>query len=280
MFKRIIAIATLLLVVGIIGSIFTYKSVSKAEASIEEKIIQDEFDEIDIRVDEASVEVLPTEDSTAKIELTKKQSNYQLLADVEGSMLKVVVESKQKKLFNFGFTSPFLSLKVFVPEKDYVSLDVKSDNGHLQINALLVKDVEAETDNGRIKLSNMQSDKVIATANNGKIDLENVTAQLVNTKTNNGKIKLADVDGQLVGRTNNGSISLIAQEIDRPIDFATDNGKILIQTEHEPTNAILDIKIDNGKVDYFGESTWDTVIGDGEHVINLETKNGKITLKH
>src|SRR5699024_9152573 len=97
---------------------------------------------------------------------------------------------------------------------------------------------------------------------------------------NNGKIKLADVDGQLVGRTNNGSISLIAQEIDRPIDFATDNGKILIQTEHEPTNAILDIKIDNGKVDYFGEFTWDNDNGDVEDDINLETKNIIITLKH
>src|SRR5699024_10553167 len=100
------------------------------------------------------------------------------------------------------------------------------------------------------------------------------------TKTNNGKIKLADVDGQLVGRTNNGSISLIAQEIDRPIDFATDNGKILIQTEHEPTNAIIDIKIDNSKVEYFGESIWEDDIGDGEHVNKLETKNAKITLKH
>src|SRR5699024_8152637 len=186
---------------------------------------------------------------------------------------------KQKKLFNFGFTSPFLSLKVFVPEKDYASLDVKSDNGHLQINDLLVKDVEAETDNGRIKLSNMQSDKVIATANNGKIDLENVTALMVDTKTNNGKIRLADVDGQLVGRTNNGSISLIAQEIDRPIDFSTDNGKILIQTEHEPTNAILDIKIDNGRVGYFEIFAWETVISEGEHVIISVANQAKITLK-
>ena len=56
------------------------------------------------------------------------------------------------------------------------------------------------------------------------------------------------------------------------------NGKIEIKTDKKPTNAILDLKTDNGKVTVFGEENWDTVIGKGEHLIKLISKNGKISI--
>jgi len=279
MIKKVMMIAVLLIVVGLTGSLFTYQSISKADDITENKVIQEAFDEIKIMSNEASVEVLPTDDSKAKIELSSKSSNYHFAADVEQSVLNVKVDYRQKKLFNFDFTSAHVSLKVYVPEKEYKLLQIKSDNGSIQAHDLQAKDTYAETDNGRIKLSNMNAEKVTATADNGSLDLKNVIALVVETKTNNGKVNLDKVDGQIVGKANNGSIVFKTEELNRSIDFETDNGKITIQSEKEPTNAILDIQVDNGKVDYFGKSNWDTVIGDGEHVIKLTTKNGKITLE-
>ncbi|WP_442961150.1 hypothetical protein [Pseudogracilibacillus sp. SO30301A] len=60
----------------------------------------------------------------------------------------------------------------------------------------------------------------------------------------------------------------------------TDNGRIDVQSNKEPTNAILDLKTDNGKVRVFGESNWVTVIGNGENIIKLTTDNGSITISH
>lgn len=279
MIKKISIVALILLLVGIVGSIFTFKSINTAKDVTEEKVeIQDAFDEIEISSNEARVEVLPTSDSKATIELTGKHSNYRLSADVEASTLKVDVGYRQNKLFNFDFTSALLTLKVYVPEKLYQSLQIESGNGRVQVDDLQAKNVYVKTDNGHIKLNNLESSKVTAEADNGTIDLKNVASSAVNTRADNGKIHLDNVEGNLSGKTNNGSISLVTHDLDRAIDFETDNGKIKIQTEKDPTNVIFDIKLDNGKADIFGKTNWDTVIGDGEHLIKLTAGNGKITV--
>lgn len=278
MIKKIAVVALILLLVGIVGGAFTFKSVNEAKDITEEKVVSDDFDEIEITSDEASVEILPTSDSEGSVVLSGKSSNYRLSVGVEGSTLKVDVAYRQNKLFTFDFASVLLDLKVYVPEKVYDSLQIGSDNGHVQVDDLQVKDAYVKTDNGRIKLNNLESSKVTAEADNGTIDLKNVAAANVTVKADNGKIILDEVEGKLSGKTNNGSISLITSYLDRPIDFETDNGKIKIQTEKDPTNVIFDIKLDNGKADIFGKTNWDTVVGDGEHLIKLIAKNGKITV--
>ncbi|WP_413377986.1 hypothetical protein [Alkalihalobacillus sp. 1P02AB] len=35
----------------------------------------------------------------------------------------------------------------------------------------------------------------------------------------------------------------------------TNNGRIHIKTEKEPTNATIDVKVDNGRIDVIGQST-------------------------
>lgn len=278
MVKKIAIVASLLLIVGIVGSFFTFQSMGKTEAVTEKKVINDDFSQMEITTDDAQVKVLPTSNAEAKVELSGKNENYHLSTGVERSTLKIDVNHRQRKLFNFDFTSLHLTLKMYVPEKVYGSLQIESDNGRVTVDHLQAKEIYAKTDNGSIKLKDMESSKVTAKADNGTINLNNVVADMVTTKADNGKIILDHVDGKLSSHTNNGSISLITRSLDRPIDFETDNGKIKIQTEKEPTNAIFDINVDNGKVTIFGESNWDTVIGNGDYLIKLTTKNGKITV--
>ncbi|MGY0693418.1 DUF4097 family beta strand repeat-containing protein [Virgibacillus sp. FSP13] len=278
MIKKTAIVALILLLVGIVGSVFTFQSINKSEDVTEEKVIDGDFKQIKIITDEAKVEVLPTSDTEARVELSGKSSNYRLASGVEESTLKVDVGYKQKKLFNFDFTSSLLSLKVYVPKKVYDSIQIESDNERVKVDRLQAKQIHAKTDNGSIKLNDLESSKVTAEADNGTIDLNSVVADTVMTEVDNGKIILDQVDGKLSGKTNNGSISLITQNLDRPIDFETDNGKVKIQTEKEPTNVILDVKLDNGKADILGKTNWDTVIGDGKHLIKLTAKNGTITV--
>lgn len=279
MLKKTAVAASILLIAGLAGGMLTFKSGNRAEEITEDKTIQNEFDEIKISAKEASVEVLPTSNSQASVELSGKSANYILSANVEGSVLQVDVDYKQKKLYNFDFASAFLALKVYVPEKEYKSLQADSSNSSVELHDLQAKAVRVQTDNGRIKMSKMQSDEVNAEADNGTIDLTNVKALQVAAETDNGKILLDGVEGKLSGKADNGSISLKTKDMDRSIDFETDNGKIKIQTDKEPENAIFDINIDNGKADIFGESKWDTLVGDGDYLIKLTAENGKITVK-
>lgn len=280
MIKKLIIIAVTLLVIGILGSLFTYKTISEAEDITENKVIQEDFNSIAIMSNDARVEIMSIDGSDAKVELSGKGSNYQMVAGVEESVLKVNIDYKQKKLFNFDFTGDILTLKVYLPEKEYEKLQVNNDNGDMKVNDLKAKDVHLEVDNGFIKMNNMDTETVYASTDNGAVDLKHLMALDVDVNSDNGKIDLEEVDGDLVVRANNGQITLVTEKINRSIDFETDNGKIDIQSDHEPTNAILDIKVSNGKVDYFGKSNWDTVIGEGKHLIKLKTDNGKITLSN
>ncbi len=146
-----------------------------------------------------------------------------------------------------------------MPEKQYKNLQVKSDNG-------------------RINVEDLQGEVVLLETDNGQILVKNVVANTVNVETDNGKVVLEHVEGKIKGTTDNGHISLITKKLDWPIDLATDNGSIEIKTETEPENARIDAKTDNGKVAIFGDRDKYVTYGKGKYLIKLLTDNGRITV--
>lgn len=297
--KGLSILGTILLVIGIIGVLLTYSS--EKENVTEQREIQDEdFNAIDINTDNAKIEIIATNDATSKVELTgsrPKNSKNKYTVDVADDKLLIELKEQQGKLFNFDFLSTSLTLKVYVPEKEYESLKVTSDNGKVNMNHLNVKEINAttsngrlemgditgskliaDTDNGRIQAGNMQVGDVKMKSSNGKIELSQVEASRIKTETDNGKVIFDDVAGELVGKTSNGKISVLTDNLDRPIEFETDNGSIKIETKKRPENVEFDVNVDNGKVDILGEFKGSTVIGNGDNLIKLTTSNGKITV--
>lgn len=183
----------------------------------------------------------------------------QLIVAEAGDTLSIET-SKPRSAFNLFSGIRELNLTVYIPKKIYESVQVDVDNGSLQANQL-------------------QAANVKATARNGTIRLDHVNADMVRVESNNGNIFLDHVTGDLVGETNNGRIIMSTDDLEQNIDFYTNNGIIEIQSLKEPTNAILDIRAENGKIQVFGQSDWASVIGDGEHLIKLRANNGKITIK-
>lgn len=278
MLKKLVMVASVLLIIGIVGSLFNFKTLYSDKEMKEEKIIDTVFDTINISVDSAKIELIPTNEKNAILEYRTNYSDYNFSSEVKNSTLEVHVDMNQKKLFRFDFFSKGSALKLYIPKKQYESLQLESDNGRIMIEGIDVKTADIRTDNGRIEINNMANDNLTVNSDNGRINLANVDASTVTTKSSNGKIVLNHVTGTLSSKTNNGSISLITEDLERSIDFKTDNGKIEIQTEKEPTNVIFDLKTDNGSIDVFNQSDWDTVIGNGDNTIKLETDNGKIII--
>lgn len=277
--KNISILALFLLLVGTIGAILTFQFMSKAEEISEGKLIDDNhFANINISTDNSRVEILPTNDSKARAELSGKAKKYTFEANVEGDTLVILLKDKHWKLINFDFWSNTLLLKVFVPEKQYDSIKVRSNNGRVQAEKLEAKDIHIETDNGRILLADINGSNIITKADNGRTELKNVAASTVSVKAANGKILLDNVEGTISGKANNGSITLITKQLDRSIDLSTDNGQIKIETENEPSNAAFSINVHNGKVDVFGHSDRNMTFGKGENIIKLSTHNGRITV--
>ncbi|WP_285768745.1 DUF4097 family beta strand repeat-containing protein [Peribacillus sp. SI8-4] len=256
--KKLSIIALVLLLVGGIGSAFTFSQVTDHEVAKVEKTISDVVTDINIDTDNAAVEVIPTKDEESRVELVSKGveiSKLDFTAEVEGK--KLTVKLKDRHTFSIGFHIQSLHLRVYVPEKAYESFAVKSDNGKVQV-------------------SDLQSEHVKVISHNGRIELNDILAKVVEVDSSNGAVELNHVEGKLVGSSNNGKITLITKGLDRMIDFESDNGKIMIITENEPTNTTFEVSVDNGKIDILGKYEGSTVIGKGENLVKLETNNGKI----
>lgn len=300
--KNLSILGAFLLIVGIIGALFTYNAAHEKESISEKKVIEDKsFESIDIQTDNATVEIISTEDDISKVELTGKQSKSsknKFTVDVVNGELTIKLKDQHWKFFSFDFFSPSLLLKVYVPEKQYNSLKISSDNGKINMDHLNAKEIHVsssngqlemndlsglklvgEVDNGEINAENLQiDDEVNIKSNNGTIELKHVAASLINTETDNGKIMLDQVDGEIVGKTNNGRILLSINDLDRPIKLKSDNGSIKIVAEKEPVNARFEVKVDNGKINLFDKYDGSAVIGNGDNLIKLTTNNGEITV--
>lgn len=277
--KKLLIVATAFVIVGFIGTLLTFKSKSLTEELIETKEMNRDFTRITIESDNAAIEVIPSHSETTKVEFygnKKKKKRYEFTTDVTGETLTVSLKEVRKIFFKFFYDS--VTLKVYIPEKMYENVQILNDNGTIEANTLQSKELRLQTDNGRIVLEEASAQQVNAHSSNGEIYMKNITATNVETRSDNGTVSLTDVTGDIIGKVNNGQITLKLNDLDRNMELEADNGKIVVYTANEPTNATINTFIENGKTTIFGKRTFQEVYGAGEYKINLAANNGKITV--
>ncbi|SFD81774.1 Putative adhesin [Paenibacillus catalpae] len=262
--KKLWGAAAVLILIGLAGSLFTYQYGDEGrEISEQQTVPGAQVAAIAINSDNTRVEILPSADQDVNIQLDGKvMSNVkpQLSVKAEDSTLFISMNKDHHKWFNFSFHQDSLTLKVYLPEKQYNELKITNDNGYIMAKQLNVASIQASTDNGRIEFSDTASQAVKVKADNGKITLDHVT-------------------GVLEGRTDNGSITVLTKEITQNITLDTNNGRIMIQTETEPTDVSFYTHVDNGRINIFDKYKGNTVVGDGKTLVKLTADNGSITVK-
>ncbi|RST71855.1 hypothetical protein D4T97_018285 [Siminovitchia acidinfaciens] len=279
--KKISIVALLLLVIGTVGSLLTVKSAMKSIEVEEERTINDQFTNIQVKTNNSRVEIIPTEASVTTVELTGKVSkNHKLTfeTDVKGGTLYVDLKDRHRMLFSMDFFTS-IQLKVHVPKEQYGSIQIKSNNGRILAEELDVKDLHADTDNGRIELKNIKGSTVKARSSNGRIELRRIDTDSVDAETDNGSIFLNEVYGNITGSSDNGKITMENDHIDQLMEFETDNGRIEIQTKKEPADVTFHGRTSNGKVTIFDQTySKEFEVGDGKNLIKLKSQNGSITV--
>lgn len=259
--KPWLMLAAGLMAIGIVGMAFTYSSAYEKIDVQREKTVEEAFNAIDVQISDATVEVMPTDANTSEIVLEgkqyKKDNHENLSVDVKNNKLAVKLKNDRHQWINFDFFHPTVSLKVYVPQKQYATLHVSGDNG-------------------KIDVQQIKSDHIDLQSDNGTVDLRQVSGETIQASTGNGKVRMDEVDGEIIGNTDNGVISLKTTHLDRDIELKTGNGKIDIQTENEPTNTTFVANTGNGTVNILDKYSGGTVIGDGDHVVKLTTDNGMI----
>ncbi|WP_422122423.1 DUF4097 family beta strand repeat-containing protein [Planococcus sp. X10-3] len=276
-FVRVLIIVTVLIVIGVIAVLYAiYNSDSGQQDVQDEQTFDEEIEDVEIEVDNARVEILPSDDDTTRITMTGNNDDFTLETDISGSRLQIEVEDRSP-FFNFGFNRSY-SLQVYIPENGLASLTVNSDNGAIHAENIGADEISIEADNGRIELEAVDSDTVNIETDNGRIELRDMDAN-ISTRSSNGRIIFTGVSGELLARANNGRIELTTVILDSPVDFETDNGSIEIRTVNEPDNARIEADIDNGSINLYGQDTRQLSFGNGDVLIRLVSNNGRIVVE-
>ncbi|QUW22362.1 DUF4097 family beta strand repeat protein [Sporosarcina sp. Marseille-Q4063] len=261
--NRGLLIGVLIILFIVLGGTFFWQAWNKFVDDSKKIVLKDvSFTTIDILSDNASVEIIPTDSTTTTIEyIGKKRKNakFDFDADVNNETLTVKFKENRWNFLRFDLSFSKMELLVKVPQKQYDLIKTKNNNGKIKAENLDVKDISFETDNGNI-------------------EMKNVDAVSTHVQSNNGKIILEQVNGEIIGKTDNGRIMLVTNDLERQIDLTTDNGRIEIMTTTMPTNGIIDVKTANGKIDVFGKKNEKTVFGEGKNLIKLRSDNGGITV--
>lgn len=279
MVKKWLSVAGILVVIGGVGAVIAFRNTEASETQTVEHSIDEAFNKIKIKNDIAKLDIKPTNEDTASIELANIDPNeYELKHQVKNNQLQVEVKKKGFKLINFNIKG--MTLTVNLPKEAYEELKVKSDDGAIGIRDLQIAQIDVQTDNGATKLEQLTADEINVNSDNGLIQLKDIKADKVSTESDNGATIMEQVnEAEVNSESDNGKITLKTSNVDRPIQLQTDNGAIHIQTDKKPENVTFDIKLGNGKAKVFGSSDWDTKVGNGENLIKLITDNGNITVE-
>lgn len=262
--KFLLTLATLLVIVGVVGGLFTF-NFDKMNVLKQETFVGEDVNQIEVNSSNIKVNVVPAENEDITVEMSgteSSRSNHDFEWNVDNQTLSIDVKDKNWHLFDFDSFLNSVTFTVKVPDEQYEQLHVKSDNGYIIVKDVQVKDILLEADNG-------------------KIEGEDLTTSNFHVKANNGKLNLKNIDGTIKAETDNGKIDLRTHDLEQSIDLETKNGAITIHSEQEPENVTFLTSIGNGSVDIFGgKYNGSDVIGNGDHVVKLTANNGRIKVAH
>ncbi len=135
------------------------------------------------------------------------------MVEVKSEHNRLEIKSKEHGV-GIGAVQGGVRIKAYLPRKFMYSTILRSANGRITVEDLVLTRAQLNTSNGRIVCSG-------------------VTARDVEARTSNGRIILDRVIGNVVARTSNGSIRVgtVRVEKDADYDLATSNGSVRIRPE-------------------------------------------------
>src|SRR5690625_2588204 len=116
--KRVTIVAFILMFIGGIGSIVTFKSVFQTEdLTIKNEVIDnDQITSIDFETDNIEVEVKQALDEAITLEFKHNEFQDELVTKQDGEKLLIKTIEKQKPVVAFGIPLPSTKLTVYLPE--------------------------------------------------------------------------------------------------------------------------------------------------------------------
>lgn len=263
--KKLTYAAVILIGIGVIGMLFTFKNANQTTNTTGKKTVAAaSLNNLKVVTDVAHVELVSgntdsfevTWDGTVE---TKKQPVVDIVE--KGDTLSVTIQSDKKHFKIMSHSKRISSLKVTIalPKRQLKEVTIQSQVGKIDI------------DHGNMK-------KLTSTSNVGDISIQHTSTESINVRSDVGAIRVDDSTGMLRAQTNLGKIDIQASEINNDMELETDVGHISLKVSTVPDNVSFDLHSDLGTTKAFGKKG-SYQVPNSEYTVRATTDLGSITVK-
>lgn len=259
-------LALFFIIIGVVGVVLTAKGFFNQEvASKEETFRSENIENIIIDSDVANIRMLPTTEEEIKVEwsgkmLKSNKNKVQIEEDSEFLRIDIGQDSLLgMRKFQFGININMLYVDVYVPEKEFASIQIDNDVGSTNISSIKASNVTVDSDVAGMTIGNIAARSINATSAVGSINIKNST-------------------GKLNAINDVGAIDILMNEITDDISLQTNVGSIKVTVPTIPENVTFNGASDIGSINIF-EEKGSYISKDADYVVMMQTDIGNIKVK-
>ncbi len=255
-----------LFLICLFGVGFDFRKMSNVTYETNTHEISDTFTDIKVDVSTADVRFMPSDTDFCKV-VCKETNQLKHSVKVENGTL-VIDAVDQREWFDFiGFVFESPEVTVYLPETEYVRLDMKGNTGDVKVpEQFRFSRAKVEVDTGDIFWSAPVTTTLELKTDTGNVNVNNIAAEALTVKTSTGDMTITTVtvNGAISAKSSTGNIKITEAQC---------------KTLHVDSNT-GDVKLKNTEASERGEITTDTgdVILDGFDAayIVIETDTGDV----
>ncbi|RED56294.1 DUF4097 family beta strand repeat-containing protein [Cohnella lupini] len=312
--RKWIIVAFILLVIGLIGIGGTFSIGNMFDpggVKVEQNQTVEGEGVRNIKVQSGSTDFQVVKGSTSKIKayLTGQASEkyvdkIKLNLNRNGDAVNVSVESDIRA--SIGNTFRNLNLKLELPEQEYSSFVLESNNGDSNISELSADTINlighsgkmdmrdlttgtltSHVDSGDSDITEVYAKKIDLNASSGNITIEKLEASKLTINVSSGDIKIYDVDAELNVNGHRSNIRVELDELKHPMDINLSNGEVVIETDIKPASAQFKLysgsgdlsnEWDGAKQSTDGEDIKNVVFGEGFTLVQVVIGSGNLSI--
>lgn len=271
-FTIILLFLTIVLLVGVLfvsingGRVFEGFSIElgkDCEKVVDETFEIEDFDDVDINIDAANVEVVESEDNKVKVEIyAKNKEDYNV--SIEDRKLVVKEITRNKIRFSLGEKNK--RVIVSLPKGYANKMDIKTDAGNVKVASFEEASININTDAGNIDLGKNNDVTIKTDAGNIKIE----ESKKIEIKTDAGNVKVGKVTEKIKVKVDAGNVTVEEADLKADSSIETNFGNINIEKKNDLN---IETKTDAGKVNVENNNRKADV------TLNIESDCGNINVK-
>ncbi len=206
----LIVLGGILFVIGMTGKKWDFSKLSTEKYETNFSLVSEEFKHISIKVETADISLVPVEDNICKV-VFYEHEKVKHLATVNDETLTISVVDQRQWYDYIGISVSSPKIIIYLPEKDYASLNIKGTTGNVEIlNDIRTENVDISISTGSITLQNLIVDNMNLSVSTGDIKVSSVECEEeVKLKGETGKTTLSGIKcGSLYSKASTGKIIL------------------------------------------------------------------------